>query len=44
MCDVADRLEKRGIKANITPYSIGDTAPDFTKFDLVKFWGNCQKL
>ena len=29
------RLEKRGIKANITPYSIGDDTPDFNKFDLV---------
>lgn len=29
------RLESRGIQCEIVPYSIGDDAPDFTKFDLV---------
>ena len=37
------RLEKRGIKANITPYSIGDNAPDFTKFDLVFSGGGADQ-
>lgn len=37
------RLEKRGIKASITPYSIGDTAPDFTKFDLVFSGGGADQ-
>ena len=29
------RLEQRGIKATIVPYSIGDASPDFNDFDLV---------
>ena len=29
------RLEKRGIKAIITPYTIGDNAPNFKDFDIV---------
>lgn len=37
------RLEKRGIKVNITPYSIGDNAPDFTKFDLVFSGGGADQ-
>ena len=37
------RLEKRGIKANVTPYSIGNTAPDFTKFDLVFSGGGADQ-
>ena len=37
------RLEKRGINVNITPYSIGDEAPDFTKFDLVFSGGGADQ-
>ena len=37
------RLEKRGITVNITPYSIGDDAPDFTKFDLVFSGGGADQ-
>lgn len=37
------RLEKRGIKVNITPYSIGDNAPDFTEFDLVFSGGGADQ-
>lgn len=37
------RLEKRGIKVNITPYSIGDNSPDFTKFDLVFSGGGADQ-
>ena len=37
------RLEKRGIKAIITPYSIGDTAPDFKDFDIVFAGGGADK-
>ena len=29
------RLEKRGIKANITPYSIGNDAPNLSNYDLI---------
>ena len=29
------RLEQRGFKAVIDPYSIGDTPPDFKSYDLV---------
>ena len=29
------RLEKRGFKATIVPYSIGDTSPNFKDYDLV---------
>lgn len=29
------RLEQRGLKAIITPYSIGDTPPNFNDYDLV---------
>ena len=29
------RLEKRGFKAIIEPYSIGDASPDFKNYDLV---------
>ena len=37
------RLEKRGIKVNVTPYSISDEAPDFTKFDLVFSGGGADQ-
>lgn len=37
------RLEKRGIKVNVTPYSIGDEAPDFTKFNLVFSGGGADQ-
>ena len=37
------RLEKRGIKASITTHSIGDDAPDFTKFDLVFSGGGADQ-
>ncbi|MEE0866567.1 MAG: glutamine amidotransferase [Clostridia bacterium] len=37
------RLEKRGIKAIVTPYSIGDEAPVFTKFDLVFSGGGADQ-
>ena len=37
------RLEKRGIKVNVTPYSIGDNAPDFTEFDLVFSGGGADQ-
>ena len=29
------RSEKRGIKVVITPYSIGDSVPNFKDFDIV---------
>ena len=29
------RLEKRGIKCTVVPYSIGDNMPNFSDFDLV---------
>ena len=28
------RLEQRGIKATIVPYSIGDASPDFNDYDF----------
>ncbi len=37
------RTEKRGIKCNITPYSIGDEIPDFTKYDLVFAGGGADQ-
>lgn len=37
------RLEKREIKVNVTPYSIGDEAPDFTRFDLVFSGGGADQ-
>lgn len=37
------RLEKRGIKATITPYSIGDKAPDFSDYDLVFSGGGADQ-
>ena len=37
------RLEKRGIKVNVTPYSIGDEAPDFTRFDLIFSGGGADQ-
>ena len=37
------RLEKRGFKANITPYSIGDTPPNFKDYDLVFSGGGADQ-
>ena len=37
------RIEKRGIKCNITPYSIGDNIPNFTKYDLVFAGGGADQ-
>ena len=37
------RLEKRGIKASITPYSIGDEAPNFNDYDLVFAGGGADQ-
>lgn len=37
------RLEKRGIKAIIEPYSIGDTAPNFSDYDLVFAGGGADQ-
>ena len=37
------RLEKRGIKAIVTPYSIGDEAPNFKDFDLVFAGGGADQ-
>lgn len=37
------RLEKRGIKANITPYSIGNDAPNFSDYDLVFAGGGADQ-
>ena len=37
------RLEQRGIKATIVPYSIGDASPDFNDFDLVFAGGGADQ-
>lgn len=37
------RLEQRGFKALITPYSIGDNPPDFKSYDLVFAGGGADK-
>lgn len=37
------RLEQRGFKAIIDSYSIGDLAPDFTKYDLVFAGGGADQ-
>ena len=37
------RLEKRGIKAIITPYTIGDDAPNFKDFDIVFAGGGADQ-
>ena len=37
------RLEKRGIKATIVPYSIGDKAPNFNAYDLVFAGGGADQ-
>ena len=37
------RLEKRGIKAIVTPYSIGGEAPNFKDFDLVFAGGGADQ-
>ena len=37
------RLEKRGIKASITPYYIGDEAPNFSDYDLVFAGGGADQ-
>ena len=34
------RLDQRGIKATIVPYSIGDASPDFNDFDLASCSGH----
>lgn len=37
------RLEKRGIKAIVEPYSMGDTPPDFRNYDLVFAGGGADQ-
>ncbi len=37
------RLEKRGIKTNITNYSIGDDAPNFNDYDLIFSGGGADQ-
>ena len=37
------RLEKRGIKAIIIPYSIGDKMPDFSEYDIVFAGGGADQ-
>ena len=37
------RLEKRGFKAIITPYTIGDEAPNFKDFDIVFAGGGADQ-
>lgn len=37
------RLEQRGIKATIVPYSIGDTSPNFCDYDLVFAGGGADQ-
>lgn len=37
------RLEKRGIKATIVPYSIGDDTPNFNDYDLVFAGGGADQ-
>ena len=37
------RLEKRGFKAIITPYTIGDKAPNFKDFDIVFAGGGADQ-
>lgn len=37
------RLEKRGIKAKIEPYSIGDVPPDFKSYDIVFAGGGADQ-
>ena len=37
------RLEKRGIKAIIIPYSIGDEMPDFSEYDIVFAGGGADQ-
>ena len=37
------RLEKRGIKVIITPYTIGDEAPNFNDFDIVFAGGGADQ-
>ena len=37
------RLEKRGIKAIVTPYSIGDAIPNFKDYDLVFAGGGADQ-
>ena len=37
------RLEKRAIKANVTPYSIGNDAPNFSDYDLVFAGGGADQ-
>ena len=37
------RLEKRGIKPIVIPYSIGDDIPNFSEFDLVFSGGGADQ-
>lgn len=37
------RLEQRGFKANIVPYSIGDDAPNFKEYDLIFAGGGADQ-
>ncbi len=37
------RLEQRGIKSTVVPYSIGDTHPDFNDYDLVFAGGGADQ-
>ena len=37
------RLEKRGIKASVIPYSIEDEAPNFKEYDLVFAGGGADQ-
>ena len=37
------RLEKRGIKAIVVPYSIGDDIPNFKEYDLVFAGGGADQ-
>ncbi len=37
------RLEKRGIKSTVVPYSIGDDIPNFSDFDLVFSGGGADQ-
>lgn len=37
------RLEKRGIKATVVPYSIGDNIPNFSDYDLVFAGGGADQ-
>lgn len=36
------RLQQRGFKTTVTSYSIGDTPPDFTSYDLIFSGRRCR--